>query len=96
MLTGRRGHIPERTCVGCKRRRRRGSLIRIVRTAHRDVVIDASGKMDGRGAYICRLAECFEKARKKKAFARSLRVDEGKIPYEALLSAIEQSDPDYG
>ena len=66
--------------------------MRVVRLPGREVVVDKTGDMPGRGAYICRSAECLGKARKKRAFARSLRVDEGSIPYEALSSAVVQSD----
>lgn len=85
-------HIPERSCVGCRRRGPKDSFIRLVRTTASGVVIDAEGHVQGRGVYICRSAECLGKARKKAAFKRALRVDEGKIPYEALSSAIEQCD----
>ena len=87
------GHIPQRSCVACRRRGEKDSFIRLARTETREIVIDESGRKQGRGAYICRSAECLEKARKKKAFARALMVDEGKVPYEALFSAVEHWDP---
>ena len=91
-MVGFRGHIPERMCLGCKRRGPRCGFIRIVRLPSGEVAVDDVGRSPGRGAYICRSADCLGKARKKRAFARALRVDEGSIPYEALLSAVVQSD----
>ena len=79
-------------CLGCRRRGPKNDFVRIVRLPSRDVVVDNTGVLPGRGAYICRSAECLGKARKKRAFARSLRVDEGSVPYEVLYSAVVQSD----
>ena len=90
MMVGPASHIPERTCLGCRRRGPKESFIRIARFPSGEVVVDECGRMPGRGAYICRSAECLVKAAKRKAFARALRVDEGHIPYEALRSAVAQ------
>jgi predicted RNA-binding protein YlxR (DUF448 family) len=89
-MIGSGGHTPERRCIGCRRRGPKESFIRIARLPSGDVVVDSDGRMPGRGAYICRSAECLGKAAKRKAFARALRVDEGHIPYEALRSAVVQ------
>ncbi len=95
-MSGRKSHIAERSCVACRCKRPKDTFLRLVRLESREVIIDASGHADGRGAYICRSAECLEKARRKRAFARALMVDEGNIPYETLKSAVEQCDPDIG
>lgn len=92
-MVERRRHVAERSCVGCRRRGPKVSFIRLARTAASEVIIDVDGRGQGRGAYLCRSADCLEKARGKRAFKRALMVDEGIIPYEALISAIEQSDP---
>ena len=66
--------IPERNCVGCGNQFPKNNLIRVVKTQSGDVFLDTTGKMAGRGAYICRNIECFKKARKAKKLERSLSV----------------------
>jgi predicted RNA-binding protein YlxR (DUF448 family) len=53
MLSQQSKRIPTRTCVICRKRRERGELLRIVRTPTGDVEFDSTGRMDGRGAYVC-------------------------------------------
>lgn len=66
MLTVNGKKVPERKCVGCGEKKPKGELIRIVRLSGTDVAkVDFSGKKEGRGAYICRDAQCLKKARKK-------------------------------
>jgi len=84
--------MPERRCLGCRLRGPKSGFLRIVRLPTGEVAVDDGGRSPGRGAYICRSAECLGKARKRRAFARALRVDEGAIPYEALSSAVVQCD----
>jgi predicted RNA-binding protein YlxR (DUF448 family) len=71
--TGKRRHIPQRTCVGCRETLSKRSLIRIVRSPQ-GVVIDPTGKLSGRGAYIHQQRSCWEQAM-KGALASALRVD---------------------
>lgn len=68
-------HIPVRTCVGCGEKKAKPELLRIVRGIDGGIFLDPSGKKSGRGAYICFNLNCLEKALKKKAIQRSLRVD---------------------
>ena len=67
--------IPMRSCVGCKEKKDKRELIRIVRTPEHVVKIDPSGKAPGRGAYICKKEECFQKAIKNKSLARALEIE---------------------
>ena len=53
-------HIPQRTCVACRKVKAKRELIRIVHTSDRNVEVDTSGKKAGRGAYLCRAPECWE------------------------------------
>ncbi len=53
-------HIPQRTCIACRTVRAKRELVRIVRTAGNRVEADATGKKAGRGAYLCRLRECWD------------------------------------
>jgi len=55
-------HIPQRTCVACRQKRDKRSLTRIVRTADDGIVIDSTGKRNGRGAYLCDQPSCWDKA----------------------------------
>ena len=58
--------IPMRKCVGCQEMKEKKSLIRVVKTAEGDIILDDTGKKNGRGAYICKSLECFKKAKKTK------------------------------
>lgn len=64
--------IPQRQCMGCRERKAKRELIRIVRGTDGTVRVDFSGKVNGRGAYLCPNAACLEKARKSRALERSL------------------------
>ena len=66
-------HIQTRTCVVCREQRQRATLIRIVRTPDGQVVCDTTGRLDGRGAYVCRDAEHWG------AKLRSNAIDRGKL-----------------
>ena len=59
--------IPQRMCVGCREKRDKKDLLRVVRTPEGQLVLDATGKKSGRGAYVCRDAQCLKKARKSRA-----------------------------
>jgi predicted RNA-binding protein YlxR (DUF448 family) len=64
--------VPERKCVGCGEVKAKKELIRIVRTPGGEILLDESGKLSGRGAYICPKKECFEKAMKARRLEKSL------------------------
>ncbi|MGI6031749.1 MAG: RNase P modulator RnpM [Eubacteriales bacterium] len=63
--------IPMRRCLGCMESKPKKELIRVVRSSEGELSIDFTGKKNGRGAYICRSAECFRKAVKAKRFERA-------------------------
>lgn len=63
--------IPMRMCLGCSEMKPKRELIRVVKSAEGEISLDLTGKKSGRGAYICRNAECFRMARKAKRFERS-------------------------
>ena len=71
--------IPQRQCMGCRERKAKRELIRVVRGIDGVVSLDFSGKLNGRGAYICPQPECLKKAQKAKSLERSLEVP---IPQE--------------
>ncbi len=64
--------IPTRRCLGCGEHFPKASLIRVLRTPEGDVVLDMTGKKNGRGAYICKSLSCFKKARKARRFETAL------------------------
>ena len=66
--------VPERRCIGCMTSKPKQELIRIVADEN-GLHIDPSGKMPGRGAYLCRNGECAKLAVKKNAFGRNLRAE---------------------
>ena len=66
--------IPQRQCMGCRERKEKRQLIRVVRKTDGSVCVDFSGKVSGRGAYICPDKACLNKALKSKSLERSLEV----------------------
>lgn len=64
--------IPQRTCMGCNAKKDKKDLIRIVKNKEQQICIDKTGKMEGRGAYICDSVECLEKVVKSKRLERVL------------------------
>ena len=73
--------VPIRQCTGCMERKPKGELIRVVRTPQNEIVLDFSGKMNGRGAYICKNSDCLTQAVKKKRLENTFGVA---IPEELL------------
>lgn len=81
-------HFPARTCVACRTERQKRDLIRIVRTPDGNVVMDLSGRLAGRGAYLCADGSCWSIALKKSALERALDVQ---LPAD-LRSRLESGD----
>jgi predicted RNA-binding protein YlxR (DUF448 family) len=82
---------PERMCVGCREMKEKRSLIRVVKTPEGEIKIDSSGKMSGRGAYVCKDVQCLQKAIKSKGLEKSLKVsinDDIKDQLTAMLADI--------
>lgn len=82
--------IPLRKCVACQEMFPKKELLRIVRTPEEEIVIDTTGKTNGRGAYICKKQECFLKAEKTKALARSLDCNLSQEVYDNLKEALKR------
>jgi uncharacterized protein len=82
---------PQRTCVGCRQVRAKRELVRLVLPAEGPVQVDATGKRNGRGAYICRATgrTCLDQARKRKALTRALRTTADHIDYESLAEQLD-------
>ena len=91
----RRKHVPQRTCVGCRKIRPKREMVRIVCTPNQGVKIDESGKASGRGAYLCRDRKCWEKALSEKRLQHALKTGLSKEEGEAFLEfgqALELTD----
>ena len=82
--------IPMRMCVGCREMQEKRDLIRIVRTPEGDAVLDPTGKKSGRGAYVCRRAECLQRAIRQKQLERQLEITLTQDITEALTGEMEK------
>ena len=76
--------IPMRQCVGCGEMKPKKDLMRILNTETGEFLVDADGKKNGRGAYICRSVECFRKAVKSKGLERSFKQQIPEEVYDRL------------
>lgn len=81
---------PLRQCIGCGEMKSKKEMIRVLKTTEDEIVIDATGRKNGRGAYICPSMECFKKAVKSKGLERSLKMAIPKEVYEALEKEMGQ------
>lgn len=88
---GRHRHVPQRSCIACRRTDSKRELIRIVRTPQ-GVQIDPTGKLAGRGAYLCKARECWQKALKISALNRALKTTIS-VEEQAMLQAFADSLP---
>ena len=80
-----------RTCAACGATAEKRGLVRIVRTPEGEVMVDLSGKANGRGTYICPRVECFEQAAKRRRFAAALRVSLSEEDTDRLRHEFEQA-----
>jgi len=83
---------PMRMCTGCGEMFDKRTLVRVVKTPEGDICLDLTGKKAGRGAYVCRKAECLKKARKKKAFERAFSVTIDDAIYARMEEEISSDD----
>ena len=81
--------IPQRQCMGCRERKEKRALIRIVRGTDGHVSVDFGGKLNGRGAYLCPNPECLKRAIRSKALDRSLEVTIPEEVYARLEKEME-------
>ena len=86
--------IPMRMCLGCSEMKPKKEMVRVVRSPEGEISLDLKGKAAGRGAYICRSTECFEKARKARRFEKafSCRIEES--VYEVMLDELGKESQD--
>lgn len=84
--------IPLRMCSGCQERKAKKELVRVVHTPSGEILLDLTGKISGRGAYICPRAECLKLARKAKRLERALECPIPEDVYDKLEEAVQKSD----
>lgn len=82
--------IPQRTCIGCKEKKDKKELIRIVKDKEGNITLDRTGRANGRGAYICDNIQCLEKAIKTKALSRTFEMDIDETVYNELRGVISE------
>lgn len=82
--------IPLRQCIGCGEMKSKKEMIRVLKTAQEDILIDATGRKNGRGAYLCPSKECLKKAIKSKGLERSFKMAISKEIYETLEKEMEE------
>jgi hypothetical protein len=81
--SGRRKHVPHRTCVACRTTRPKRDLVRVVRTPEGKVLVDPRGKAPGRGAYLCRRRACWTTALTQRRLESALR---SSLPPESIAT----------
>lgn len=81
--------VPMRKCVGCGEMKSKKEMMRVLKTVDEEFVLDATGKKNGRGAYLCFSKECFEKAVKGKGLERSFKQSIPKEVYEKLEKELD-------
>ncbi len=84
--------IPMRQCLGCREMKPKPELVRVVRSPEGAVSVDLRGKAPGRGAYVCRSADCLKRALRSKAISRNLGVEIPPELYDALAAQMEEAN----
>ncbi|MBU5472870.1 MAG: YlxR family protein [Clostridiales bacterium] len=81
--------IPMRQCVGCGEMKNKKEMLRVIKTSEEEILLDTTGKKNGRGAYICPNGECLKKAIKSKGLERSLKTA---IPQEVIENLTKEME----
>ena len=84
--------IPLRKCLGCNDQKPKRELIRVVKNKDGEISIDATGKKQGRGAYICNSIDCLKSAIKNRRFERALECTISQEIYDKLLEELESTN----
>lgn len=84
--------IPLRKCVACNERKTKKELIRVVKNKDGEVKVDLTGKINGKGAYICPTKACFEKAKKSDRFSYALETKVTAEIYDRLMEEIKENE----
>ncbi len=84
--------IPMRMCTGCHEMKPKKELIRVVKTPEGEIKLDFTGKLNGRGAYVCNCAECFKKAKKQNSLSRAFGMSVSAEVYDNLEKALSEAN----
>lgn len=82
--------VPLRQCIGCGEMKSKKEMVRILKTESGEIVLDATGRKNGRGAYLCPSMDCFRKAVKCRGIERSFKMAVPGEVYAALEKEMEQ------
>ena len=85
-----RGKVPMRQCTGCREMKNKKERMRVLKTGEGEILLDTTGRKNGRGAYLCYSLECLEMARKNKGLERSLKTEIPQEVYERLEKEFEE------
>ena len=81
--------IPMRQCTGCREMKSKKEMIRVLKTAEDEIILDSTGKKNGRGAYLCFSMDCLEKTIKSHGLERSLKASIPEEVYQNLKKEFE-------
>ena len=81
--------VPMRKCVGCGEMKSKKEMMRVLKTAENEIVLDTTGRKNGRGAYLCFCKECLQNAAKNRGLESSLKMAIPKEVYESLEREFE-------
>ena len=84
--------IPMRMCTGCREMKPKKELVRVVKTPEGEIKLDFTGKLNGRGAYICKSLECLKKAEKANALSRAFSCAVSKEIYDELSKELANAE----
>jgi hypothetical protein len=84
--------VPMRKCLGCNEVFSKKELIRVVKNKEGNISLDLKGKLNGRGAYICKSKECYEKAYKSKRLNKAFQCEISEELYEEMLKVLEDDE----
>ncbi len=84
--------IPMRMCTACREMKPKKELIRVVKTPENEIKLDLTGKLNGRGAYVCKSEECLKKAQKSGALSRAFSLEVSSEIYEKLAKELNETN----
>lgn len=79
-----------RQCTGCREMKNKKEMMRVLKTKEGEILLDVTGRKNGRGAYLCYSLDCLKKARKNKGLERSLKTEIPEEVYEKLEKEFEE------
>lgn len=83
-------NTPLRKCIGCQEMKEKRELLRVVKPKEGEIFIDPTGKANGRGAYICKTGDCFEKTKKKRQLEKSFKCSISPEVYSMIEANLEK------